>query len=340
VSRSTRINLVSLLAAIGGACLLGSLWLPWYSLDTASVQRMLNAMLPLAQQQFPTLADSFNVNSAAVQTVMHEALIHLQNDMVGYRVFGAPGHVDALAFALVGVLTVWVAAQIFARRTEPSQQPGQLIGLAVLGAIRPVYGLLHQPGGTRASEFITPSTGLYVALGACVALGIAAFISMLPEPVHLAQPSTYVPPAPKPTPGSNVGEPVHGAFAPVTAYVPGGVGAAPNSAPMGPLPGGAPGTAPPRPGAPAVPYSPGMPAGPAIPGQPRGAYPHAVGRPGELPPTGPPAPYAPAGLPPAGPGMRPPAYGAQHAAPPAGRPGMPPTRGVGERGSVPPPDED
>ena len=358
MSRANRTLLVALFALAGGACMLGSLALPWFNIDAAHLQQAITSLIPALQTQLGGAASTFSANSPIFQTVLHHALIAAQSGLVGYRLFDVPAHSDVIAYGVVGVLTVWVAASILTRRTEVSQQPGQLIGLALLGVIRPVYALLNPPGSGHTTQFISNGPGLYVALGACVLLGLGAFIAMIPESKRADAPAAgYVAPPPKPVPGSGLSEQTHGAYAPVSAYVPGGQPSplAPGNFPVGPpapapfrsgpAPGagfqtGPPGMAggsamyppPPAYAVPTLPAAPTAPPGQSVGTQPRGAYPKfAPGPDGHLPPNGPPAPVAPP-LPPFSAPLQPPA-------PP--RPGPPATaRTLGDRsGSVPPPDD-
>lgn len=168
------------LAIIGGAAGLLALLLPWFAFDAEGMLQFAKALgidTAVAQAQ--------NVSPEQLQQQLASQLKSMEaagtNGLVGYRVFSP---ITVVAQGLAGAAAIWAALQMMGG-ARASSLTGPLIGGGVVLGGRAIYGLTQVPGtdelgqlGIEAQLF-SPAIGLWVGLGAGIALLVAAALATM-----------------------------------------------------------------------------------------------------------------------------------------------------------------
>ncbi len=205
--------------AIGaGALALIALAMPWFTIDMAEFQRLVESMLG---QMAPELASQPEAQ-ALVGSGAEQAATELQAELYGYR-----DGVAWVAFRVLTVIGVVVASmKILSGEVTGLSQRGTFTGIAIAFAIRPVLYLTSPPGasefeslGTRFEDLLHPAPGLYMALFAAVLMAGAAALAHVGDSVAIPSDVEHsVPPMPgRPAHAAAAGSP---AFVPQSAHVP------------------------------------------------------------------------------------------------------------------------
>lgn len=240
------------LAIAGAAIAVGSLVLPWFTLDSAGLTKVLTELF--SRLGTPQGVDTTTMVTQSVQELKERA----EPQLVGYR--DSIGWVVTRVLIAAGVIVA--ALKVLGGDESGTSQRTVFLGGALAFALRPVIYLVAPPSdadlqrfGIDFAEVTNPATGLYVAILGSVLLVGAGLLAHVgdeepawapdsadaPSAAHVHVPAAYLPKAPAA---------VAAAQAPVgaaCAYVPAGA----------PTP-----VAPPRP---YVPPGPPMPPGPRQP---------------------------------------------------------------------------
>lgn len=231
------------LAIIGGAAGLIALLLPWFAFDAEGMMQFAKALgidTAVAQAQ--------NVSPEQLQQQLSSELRGMEaagtNGLIGYKIFSP---ISVVVQALAGAGAIWAALQMMGG-ARPNALTAPLIGGGLVLGGRAVYGLTQIPGADELQELgveaqlFTPAIGLWIALGAGIALLAAAAVASMEGSAEATNGS------------STEWMPLAGAV-PGSAHVPGGMTSATPAAPAAYMPS-APSPAyappPPAPGGPHV----------------------------------------------------------------------------------------